>query len=115
MAPPGLYLHSTFPKVQQDPKLAAARRYWYAQAERERMCKFCKENGEPIEQYTSHRLRDNEGLVTCPVLRSYNCELCGATGDNAHTRSYCPKKPKNCYNATIFKRTQFSAAGIRRK
>lgn len=62
-----------------------------------RECKFCKNNGESREQYTSHVLRhpSNDTLI-CPVLRSHVCEECGATGDSAHTRNYCPvlKKEK---------------------
>ena len=45
-------------------------------------------NGETREVYQSHNLREG-GRVTCPVLRQHKCELCGATGDSAHTRSYC--------------------------
>lgn len=53
-------------------------------------CGFCKRNKEPESVYTSHQLRDPNGQVTCPQLFKYRCELCGATGAEAHTRSYCP-------------------------
>merc|ERR1719397_121490 len=51
-------------------------------------CAFCKKNGESVDVYRSHNLRE-DGLVTCPQLRDMVCELCGATGDWAHTRTYC--------------------------
>jgi hypothetical protein len=53
-----------------------------------KMCAFCKRNGETSTVYTSHNLRER-GKVTCPILWKHSCELCGATGDKAHTRSYC--------------------------
>lgn len=53
-------------------------------------CAFCRQNGESAEIYTSHRLKARNGRVLCPVLRSYVCPSCGATGDSAHTRNYCP-------------------------
>ena len=57
-----------------------------------RECKFCKNNGESPESYRSHVLRNpSTGQLICPVLREHRCEVCGATGDDAHTRSYCPK------------------------
>ena len=39
----------------------------------------------------SHELKDASGKVTCPQLRKYRCPGCGSTGDDAHTRSYCPQ------------------------
>merc|ERR550519_887525 len=57
-----------------------------------RECKFCRNNGESKDQYSSHVLRNpNTGQLICPVLRSHVCEICGSTGDKAHTRNYCPK------------------------
>lgn len=57
-----------------------------------RECKFCKNNGESREQYTSHVLRNPvTGKLICPVLRSHVCEICGVSGDDAHTRNYCPQ------------------------
>lgn len=53
-------------------------------------CNFCKRNQEPEHVYSSHRLKDEVGNVTCPQLYKHRCELCGATGISAHTRSYCP-------------------------
>ncbi|KAM9332631.1 nanos homolog 2-like [Pholidichthys leucotaenia] len=53
-------------------------------------CRFCKQNGESSRVYGSHRLKSDQGKVCCPVLRKYTCPVCGATGDSAHTRRYCP-------------------------
>ncbi|KAK2816467.1 hypothetical protein Q7C36_022738 [Tachysurus vachellii] len=58
------------------------------------VCGFCKQNGESAEIYTSHRLKARTGRVLCPVLRNYVCPICGATGDTAHTRHYCPSRAR---------------------
>ena len=55
------------------------------------VCVFCRNNGEAKAIYTSHRLKDVNGSIQCPVLRIYTCPTCGATGDQAHTLKYCPK------------------------
>ncbi|XP_023263657.1 nanos homolog 1-like [Seriola lalandi dorsalis] len=54
-------------------------------------CRFCKQNGESPMVYRSHKLKSDEGRVTCPILRNYTCPICDATGDYAHTRRYCPQ------------------------
>ena len=53
------------------------------------VCAFCRNNGESREFYSSHNLRDDRGLTTCPILRAYTCPLCNATGDQSHTIKYC--------------------------
>nr|BAD88623.1 nanos-related protein [Dugesia japonica] len=54
------------------------------------LCVFCRNNNEPFEMYVSHKVKDLNGKVTCPVLRNYTCPLCNSTGDFAHTIKYCP-------------------------
>ena len=53
-------------------------------------CQFCLKYGESEELARNHRLRTATGLVSCPILRSLTCPICQATGDFAHTKSYCP-------------------------
>ncbi|PSN46888.1 hypothetical protein C0J52_17568 [Blattella germanica] len=55
-------------------------------------CTFCEKNGETDVMVKSHNLYNPlTKLVECPILRAYRCEICQATGDLAHTRSYCPR------------------------
>ncbi|XP_040197996.1 nanos homolog 3 [Rana temporaria] len=58
-------------------------------------CTFCKHNGEHWRVYSAHKLRDRDGTILCPVLRSYICPQCGASGDKAHTRRFCPMTKKS--------------------
>ncbi|KAJ1128008.1 hypothetical protein NDU88_006401 [Pleurodeles waltl] len=57
-------------------------------------CAFCKHNGEPKNMYSAHALKDAHGRVQCPVLRQYVCPRCQGTGDDAHTRRFCPLTEK---------------------
>ncbi|VEL08586.1 unnamed protein product [Protopolystoma xenopodis] len=54
------------------------------------LCVFCRNNDQPYEFYTGHKVRDQQGRVSCPVLRQFTCPVCKATGDQAHTIRYCP-------------------------
>merc|ERR1712142_707427 len=63
------------------------------------VCKFCYSNGEAESQYRTHKLKNSSGLVTCPVLRSFTCPICKATGDFAHTQRYCPRNKDGRYNS----------------
>ena len=78
-------------------------------------CGFCRGNGECAEVYSSHQLRSPGGQVTCPWLREHVCETCGATGDQAHTRSYCPLTPGARALPTLLKSTQRMASGRLRR
>jgi len=64
-------------------------------------CKFCYSNGESEYQYRSHLLKNSSGLVTCPVLRSFTCRICKATGDFAHTQRYCPLNKDGKFNNDV--------------
>lgn len=59
-----------------------------------RFCNFCKTNGEIAAVFQSHSTGP-PGDVTCPNLFKHKCEVCGATGRNAHTRAYCPLRQNN--------------------
>lgn len=72
------------------PRLPSPQSFGAARPGRE--CKFCKNNGETSSLFRSHVLRNPAtGQLVCPILRSHVCEICGGTGDDAHTRNYCPR------------------------
>ncbi|RXG61592.1 Nanos-like protein 1 [Armadillidium vulgare] len=53
-------------------------------------CQFCKAN--PKRQDYFHTMKNENGLVVCPVLRKVVCRICKATGSIAHTTKFCPTK-----------------------
>ena len=63
-------------------------------------CQFClsSANGESEGQYKSHTVKNTAGLVTCPVLRRYMCNICKVTGDTAQIQRYCPLNKDGNYN-----------------
>ncbi|XP_071109593.1 uncharacterized protein [Haliotis cracherodii] len=77
------------------------------------VCVFCQRNGETVEYYSTHLLKDNRGKVICPVLRKYVCPKCKATGDNAHTVRHCPLSRSALSIADTFK-TPRTSCGFRK-
>jgi hypothetical protein len=67
------------------------------------VCVFCRNNGEKEQIYTSHALKDASNRVACPILRLYQCPICHASGDQAHTIKYCPYTEKDSAYFKLFK------------
>lgn len=65
------------------------------QGGKKEVCVFCRNNGEKEIIYTSHTLKDAQNSVACPILRLYQCPICHASGDQAHTIKYCPYAEKD--------------------
>lgn len=56
------------------------------------VCSFCEKNGEDPSFYGSHKLKDENNEICCPVIKKYTCPNCGVKGK--HTASYCPFSQK---------------------
>lgn len=41
--------------------------------------------------------------MACPILRLYQCPICHASGDQAHTIKYCPYAEKDSAYIKLFK------------
>jgi hypothetical protein len=67
------------------------------------VCVFCRNNGEKEQIFTSHALKDASNRVACPILRLYQCPICHASGDQAHTIKYCPYTEKDSAYFKLFK------------
>ncbi|XP_028642169.1 nanos homolog 3 isoform X2 [Grammomys surdaster] len=78
------------PKPEPKPSSESQHASKESSAAPERLCSFCKHNGESRAIYQSHVLKDEAGRVLCPILRDYVCPQCGATQEHAHTRRFCP-------------------------
>jgi protein nanos 1 len=79
-------------------------------------CKVCKDSGEEEAVYSSHRVKDYDGNVTCPKLKAIVCSRCHKKG---HTQSYCKTdlakapirehKPEPVAAAPVGKPSRFAA------
>ena len=96
-------------ELSQSPGMSSSR-----SQSRNRTCQFCKRNGETARVYRSHNLTE-DGKVSCPHLRSKVCRLCGATGDNAHTVTYCPFNTNHVPITTMLRNTARTSDGRLRR
>lgn len=53
---------------------------------RKMSCKVCIDAGKPESEYSTHYVKDRQGKVVCPTLKSVRCRFCSKAG---HTVKYC--------------------------
>jgi len=51
-----------------------------------KICKFCKDSGKNENIYTSHNVKDKNGVICCPILMTTLCNNCKNFG---HTIKFC--------------------------
>ncbi|OQR67105.1 nanos1-like [Tropilaelaps mercedesae] len=69
---------------------------------RGKFCVVCKENGDEPEKYRSHNVKNSEGVVVCPAMRSYNCPECqNGGGDRAHSVTHCPLRRARIFDQLV--------------
>lgn len=93
--------------VEEIIKQAKIRR---KQGGKKEVCVFCRNNGEKEQFFASHTLKDAQNNVACPVLRLYQCPICHANGDQAHTIKYCPYAEKDSPKLKEFSRLSAATA-----
>ncbi|CAD5213472.1 unnamed protein product [Bursaphelenchus xylophilus] len=54
-------------------------------------CSLCRSLKKPASVYSSHVLRERDLKTKCPELQKKQCEVCKATGENAHVSYFCPQ------------------------
>ena len=68
-----------------------------------RCCKVCVDAGKVESVYSSHWVKDNNGVVICPTLLSQECRYCHLPG---HTITHCSLySKKNDVNSSVAKLT----------
>ena len=58
-------------------------------------CSWCRNGCKNKKVYTSHSLKDNSGVITCPKLLKTICRNCGKTGHAMGKFCPEPSKPKH--------------------
>jgi len=82
-----------------------------------RGCRYCMTNSRNLQMRNEamrHVCKDELGRVVCPILSQHECEYCGATGENAHTRTHCPFSCSAVKTQKELSRTRRNSTGIRK-
>ncbi|XP_034231423.1 nanos homolog 1-like [Thrips palmi] len=114
---PDVHLITTLVQLKSSKPDGFLRPLWPGTSAVKPCCSFCKKNGERPEVYMDHKLHEvtDEGKrVSCPILRSVKCPICGATGDFAHTISHCPQSSNRVSVALMLKSTARQGNGRKR-